>query len=429
MANSPSWLPFQGDASSRRAAVLGAALVLSLGLHVALPFVRWHHVEAVSESPITVELMPPPPMPLPEAEELKPVPNEEDSPSPPEPDKPAQADTAPTPKDAAVAAPAPEPEPAEEPVEPVEPEPPPPAESANPAVLPDQAAAARLAELERRRAERLAARERRLAEREARRAARLAEAAAKAGAKAGAGGEKGGAPDSGDWRTGKPSAVYLCSATGKGDEVRVSKSRPISEWVTIVPTALAGFSTRPALGGYLGGIQQVVGRDRTVGPRRIGFVEMSLPNDVLQIDLEEPRGVRIAVGRLDARCLIGFKYAQGLFPFSVVRAPVRLIDGQNNSVSALVDVTFFKDASLEMVAADGTALPFRRARLKNAQGIASNIRDHYEAARLAKGIADLFGIKLGSSSKPRGAEAKHSAPQGGRPDAARTSKPRPSTGH
>lgn len=425
MANSPSWLPFQGDASSRRAAVLGAALVLSLGLHVALPFVRWHHVEAVSESPITVELMPPPPMPLPEADELKPVPNEEDSPSPPEPDKPAQADTAPAPTKAAAAAEEPEPAPVEEPVEP---EPPAPSEAAPPAVLPDQAAAARLAELERRRAERLAARERRLAEREARRAARLAEAAAKAGAKAGAGGEKGGAPDSGDWRTGKPSAVYLCSATGKGDEVRVSKSRPISEWVTIVPTALAGFSTRPALGGYLGGIQQVVGRDRTVGPRRIGFVEMSLPNDVLQIDLEEPRGVRIAVGRLDARCLIGFKYAQGLFPFSVVRAPVRLIDGQNNSVSALVDVTFFKDASLEIVAADGTALPFRRARLKNAQGITNNIRDHYEAARLAKGIADLFGIKLGSSSKPRGTEAKHSTSPGGRSDTARTKNSGPSTG-
>lgn len=382
MANPLAWLPFYGDTRSRRAALFGAGLVLSLGMHVGLPFVRWQRVEAVSESPITVELMPPPPMPLPEAEELKPVPNEEESPAPPVPDKPPDPDaTAPDPDK--VADPA-----KDEPVEDIdEPDEPPPEESA-PRIDLNKDAAQRLAELEKRRAERMAERMKRRAALEAARAARRA-------ARGGAGGEKGGAPDTGEWKTGKPEAVWLCNAGDRGTELHVTKERPLSEWVSIVPTVLTGFVTRPNLGGYLERTKQVIGRDRTQNPRRIGFVEVSLPTDVLQIELEEPRGVRIAVGRLDARCLVGFKYAQGLFPFSIARAPVRIIDGENNSVSALVDVTFYKDVSLEIRSVDGTVLPFTRGRLKNGKDIEHNIRDHYEAARLAKGIADLFGISLG----------------------------------
>jgi hypothetical protein len=158
---------------------------------------------------------------------------------------------------------------------------------------------------------------------------------------------------------------------------------------------LAGFETRPSLGRYIDDIAQIIGRNRDTDPKRIGFVEMALPNDVLQLELEEPRGVRIAVGRLDARCLVGFRYASKLFPFTINRAPVRIIDSQNRTVSALVDVTFFKDVSLEIVSADGTELPFKRGRLKNGNNIQRNIQDHYEAARLAKGIAEAFGIKLG----------------------------------
>lgn len=374
LLNPLSWVPFHGDKRSRRAALLGAALVVSLSFHAGLPMVKWHNVEAISNETIVVEFMPPPPMPLPEAEELVPVPNEETVKAPIDEDKPVAARA--------------EPEPVEEPDEPDEPdepEPPPPTEE-TPKFKPSPEELARIAEFDRKREERKLQREKRRAEREAKRAAReLAEN----------GGKKGGAPPASDYKTGKPDALYLCNATDRGVELQVVKQRGIHDWITIIPTVLAGFETRPSLGKYVDGVTQIISRSRDVGPKRLGFVELSLPNEVLQIELEEPRGVRIAVGRLDAKCLVGFKYASKLFPFSIARAPVRIIDKQNNSVAALVDVTFFKDASLEITSADGTVLPFKRARLKNGNDIQRNIQDHYEAARLAKGIAEVFGIQIG----------------------------------
>ncbi len=371
LLNPLSWVPFHGDKRSRRAALLGATLVVSLTFHAGLPMVKWHNVEAISNETIVVEFMPPPPMPLPEAEELVPVPNEEAVKAPVNEDKPVAPKAEPDPVD--------EPD---EPEEPEEPEPPAPSENA-PKFQPSPDEMARIAEFDRKREERRLKREKRRAER---RAARdLAEN----------GGKKGGAPPSSDYKTGKPDAVYLCNATDKGLELNVTKQRGIHDWITIVPTVLAGFETRPSIGSYVEDITQVIGRARDVGPKRLGFVELAMPNEVLQIELEDPRGVRIAVGRLDAKCLVGFKYAGKLFPFSIVRAPVRIIDNQNNSVAALVDVTFFKDASLELTSADGTVLPFKKARLKNGNDIQRNIQDHYEAARLAKGIAEVFGIQIG----------------------------------
>lgn len=387
LLNPLSWVPFHGDKRSRRAALLGAALVVSLGFHAGLPMMKWHNVEAISNETIVVEFMPPPPMPLPEAEELVPVPNEEEVKAPVDENKPVAAKAEPEPVDEPD-----EPDEPEEPEEPDEPEPPPPSENA-PKFQPSPAELARIAEFDRKREERRLLREKRRAERDARRAAREA---------AENGGRKGGAPPASDYKTGKPDAVYLCNATDKGHELQVTKQRGIHDWITIIPTVLAGFETRPSLGRYVDDIAQVIGRTRDVGPKRLGFVELALPNEVLQIELEDPRGVRIAVGRLDAKCLVGFKYASKLFPFSITRAPVRIIDNQNNSVAALVDVTFFKDASLEITSADGATLPFKKARLKNANDIKRNIQDHYEAARLAKGIAEVFGIEVGPKRpKPR----------------------------
>ncbi|MBI1947664.1 MAG: hypothetical protein HYS27_18395 [Deltaproteobacteria bacterium] len=383
MANPLAWLPYHGDRAARRALLLGGALVLSSLAHVVLPFVRLSSVEAVSDEPMVVTLMPPPPMPLPEAEELVPTTDEVDSDAPEVEDEPARLPSAPTPE--AVTKPAepvaePSPEPPPEPVE--EPTPAPPVEPPPVPAVDNPDAAKRLAELERRRAERAAERERRRAERAARRKAALEK---------GAGGRAGGAPPSGEWKTGKPDAVYLCGADDKGTELYVSRTRSLDEWIPIVPTVFAGFPTRPGITGYLDDVQLIQARDRSK-IRRIGFVELALPNDVMQIELEEPRGVKLAFGRLDARCLIGFKYGSQLFPIVLLRAPARIIDKQNNSVSALVNVTLFKDASVEVTAADGAALPFSRGRVKNARAIQANIQDHYEAARLARSIADLFGI-------------------------------------
>lgn len=414
MANPLAWLPYHGDRAARRALALGAALVLSALGHFVLPFVRWHSVQAISTEPMVVTLMPPPPMPLPEAEELVPTTDEVDSDAEPVEDEPAKIPAAPdpevlkkkeTPEPETEPAPEPPPEPAAEP-----------AEDLPPPVLPaleNPDAAQRLAELEKRRAERAAERERRRAERAARRQAALEK---------GAGGRKGGAPPSGEWKTGKPDAVYLCGATDKGTELYVTRTRPLDEWIPIVPTVFAGFPTRPGITGYLDDVNLILARDRSQ-IRRIGFMEMALPNDVLQVELEEPRGVRVAFGRLDARCLIGFKYTSRLFPVVLLRAPARILDAQNNSVSTLLNITLFKDGSVELASADGTALPFAKGRLKNAKAIQANIQDHYEAARLARSIADVFGISLTPAPvKPnKGAAKTREAPAAtGRPAAAAT---------
>jgi hypothetical protein len=359
--------------------VLGGGLVLSLGIHLGLPFVNWHRVEAVSETPVSVSLMPPPPLPLPEADEPKISPDEDDSDAPKVPDKPIakQAKTEPTPAP----------------------------EEAKPEAKPEEKAAPPSVKLDSM-TEKLALqqkqREERIAAMQARRAAAIAAREAKRAQQGtdGSGGVKGGAPDTGEWKTGKPDAVYMCNADDKGEELHVTRARPMSEWIAIVPTVLAGFDTRPDLGGYLNRMQQISIRDRNQLPKRIGWVELALPNDVLQLPLEEPHGVKIAVGRLDAKCLVGFKYAGTLFPFTIQRAPVRIIDAMNNTVNALVDVTFYKDVSMEITSVDGTPLPFKRARLKNGNAIQKNIEDHYEAARLAKSIADLFGINLGPKKPP-----------------------------
>jgi hypothetical protein len=171
---------------------------------------------------------------------------------------------------------------------------------------------------------------------------------------------------------------------------------------------LSGFRTRPDIGDYLDELTQVVQREKR-GLKRLGFGEVALDNEVLQIELDEPRNVRIAVGRLDGRCLVGFKYTAQLFPMTLIRAPIRIIDGTKAS-SHLVDFVLYKDVSFEMRSTDGSVLPFTKGRLKNGKAIAQNIEDHYAAAKFAKSIAEVFGISFTtSSSATRNAQNTRSA--------------------
>jgi hypothetical protein len=362
---------------------------------MAVPFSGLvHRVEQISTGPIEVSLLPPPPIPLPEDDKLNVAPNEEDVDAELLDDEPVQQPEESEAQDAeAVPVPTP-PLPSESPT-------PPAAEPPEPAVeSPDGQAATEVnadeqqAERDRRRRERLEERRRRFEERRKKR-------------QRGSGGQRGGAPDTGEWKTGQPDAVYACTATDRGTELKVNKERSIHDWATIVPTALAGFRTRPDLGDYLDDMSQIVSRERR-GLRRLGFAEMALPNEVMHLELDEPRGVRLAVGRLDGRCLVGIKYASNLFPVALLRAPIRIVDGTNAS-SALVDFVLYKDVSFEMRSVDGTVLPFTKGRLKNGKAITQNIEDHYQAARFAKAVADAFGISWGnkssSSSKKKSALA------------------------
>lgn len=193
-------------------------------------------------------------------------------------------------------------------------------------------------------------------------------------------------------------AIYACTAHALGDEVQIRQQRPLSEWVTVVPTVLVPFDTRPGLGEYIEGVSQIVSRKHR-GVKRAGPVEFALPAEVLQMELDAPRGVRIAIGRLDGRCMVGFRYSRQLFPLTLHRVPVRIIDHQNRTAEALVDVTLFKDGSFELAHKDGDALPFDGGRLKNAESIKSTIENHYAAARALKEMAGWFGIDLAKMAR------------------------------
>ena len=383
----PPWDP---DATRGGGGLLAAGIFVSLLVHSGIPFggVFWPR-SSVSTLPVTIQFES---MPLPPAEEVVEAPDELDIDAP-DSDEPEPTPT-PTPPTKAVP---------DEPDEPDEPdgkkvEALPDGVAQPPPLAPDLKGdlAQRIAEREQARAEWQAERDKRRLLREARhRARRDRQAAAR----------KGGAPESAS-QQGTPDPVYLCTATDKGVEVVVRTERPITSWIPIIPTVFAHFETRPGLDKYLEHSNQVY-----VVRKRIGLMDFAAPAEVLQMKLEEPRGVTIAAGRLDVRCMVGLSYRPKLFPIKLMRMPVRIIDKQNNTVSALVNLTIFKDASIELSPYDNAqpSLPFTQGRLQNSKMIARNIEDHYQAVRLASAFAEFFGFK---STPPKPSTSPPARPRG-----------------
>ncbi len=378
--------PWDPDAARTGSVVLMVGLVMSVTLHGGIPF-GWMmtSVRAVSQVPVTMEIES---IPLPPAEELVESPDDVDSNGPDDDTPPDTPNIDPTPD----APKAPDVPPVKDPPPDVEPPDPPPMidEPISPPKN-DAELAQRIAERERKRAEWLAERERRAAEREARRkAAREAREAARA--------KKGGAPESG--KPGDPDAVYFCTATDKGEMVQPRTMRSITSWMSIVPTVFAHFDSRPGMSSYVGGLDQVI-----VPKRRIGFIDVAAPADVLSLPLDVPTGGRIAIGRLDARCVMGLKYRPRLFPIQLMRVPARIMKG-NTSVAALVNINIYKDASIDIELhkdAEAVTLPYTKGYLKNSKAIARNIDDHFQAVRLANAFAELFGMKPEKPQRSPGA--------------------------
>ncbi len=386
--------PWDPDATRTGSMLLVVGLLVSVGLHSGIPIAgsMWR-VKSITQLPVTMEFES---MPLPPAEELADGTDEVDDPVE-EPAEEPTPEAKPTPKE-----PEPEPEPAEpeptdaEPAD-AEPEPTeaPPAEAPPTEATPptsDAELAQRIAERDAKRAAWIAERQKRIAERAARRQAAREKAAREAR-------QKGGAPESGNTE-GTPEPVYLCTATEKGQSYTPRTERPITAWMSIVPTVFAYFESRPNLADYLGRMSQVY-----VPKKRIGIIDFAAPAEVMQLSLEQPAGTKIAIGRLDARCLIGLRYRPKLFPIELKRLPARIVNSKNGSVAALINVTIYKDASIDIAPYDASQppLPFTSGRLKNAKQIERNIEDHFQAVRLANAFAELFGVKKPAPAKaPKG---------------------------
>ncbi len=298
------------------------------------------------------------------------------------------------------------PAPPAEPTPPAHEERPPPVQSAPPAaredapqrVQPDRprTSRSRVADLRARRhrnAQRIAELRRRAAERSARAGA----AGESRQGKGGKGGGEGGGTARAEAKQGDPESVYACTKDGIGKKVDVRFDRPINDWVTVVPTVLMPFEARPSLGDYLEGVSQVVSRRRG-GVERAGPVEFALPASVLQMNVDEPRGVRVAIGHLEGRCLVGLKYTKELFPLTLSKVPVRVVDHANRSANALVNITLYKNASFDLEVIDG-ALPFDDGMLANAKNISETIEQHYAAARAFKEVAGWFGFDIAKMAR------------------------------
>lgn len=205
---------------------------------------------------------------------------------------------------------------------------------------------------------------------------------------------------------GDPRALFACDADTRGDQVHLRAERAVNDWVAIVPTVLLPFETRPSLGDYIDQTTQVVKRARS-GVRRVGGVEMAIPQEVLQLPLDMPPGGRLAVGHLDGRCLIGFSYTRGskdLFPITLTRVPIRMMFGKKTS-RALVDFTMNRDATFSVklhdkVDADKQGeLLFKFGRLKNGVGIQNTISSHINAAKTLSEVASWFGVDVKKMSQ------------------------------
>jgi hypothetical protein len=358
---------------------LALAVLISVGLHSGLPLI-WNAEIRQSEAVSVMEIIaaPPPDIPMPESDKVIEAPPD-DQIGEPEKGKPVDdpgdegdsksPDPAPT---------VPDPEPAPPPPLP---RPTPPSDRPNAVkTLPNENIESLVDRIARRKRERAEASKR-----------------AREGRRGGQGGtgDKPGGGSGPRTRTkkGKPGAVYVCHKDGLGQELVVRTERPVADWVTIVPTVLMPFKTRPGLGDYLKRMRQVVWRHRR-NVRPMGPVEFALPAETLQMPLDHPPGVRAIVGRPEGRCLVGMKYSRQLFPFSLKHVPIRLLDKRNKTVDAVVDIRFYKDGSFNIKSRDGTKLPFLKGRLKNSKGIKRTIEEHYNAARTLKDIAGWFGIDV-----------------------------------
>lgn len=200
-------------------------------------------------------------------------------------------------------------------------------------------------------------------------------------------------------KEGEPDDVWACEAEDRGYRAQVKKERPITEWVTLLPTALFAYPTEPSLTDYLGGVAQVTSRQRR-HVKRVGKWEFAMPRGEIEVELAAPLGVRAYLGRDDARCLVGFESTKGaFFPMTLKRVPVRIVDEEGHEDRVLADVRFHKDARFELLARseEGSAeddLPFEEGTLENAALIERTVDAHMGTARTFASVASFFGFDI-----------------------------------
>lgn len=128
--------------------------------------------------------------------------------------------------------------------------------------------------------------------------------------------------------------------------------------------------------------------------RRLGDgwrVDLALPASLAAIPLDEPRDHVVVLGRDDARCAISVEVTRQLFPLVMRGLPVRVVVEDRVVASAVVDVRVTADARIEVLRAEGDAIPFERGALARREKVADTLRAHASSFSAIVALAELLG--------------------------------------
>lgn len=174
--------------------------------------------------------------------------------------------------------------------------------------------------------------------------------------------------------------VFLCGARDVGAPVAITAARSMARYADLTPVGL--FPPR-----YLDEVAQV-GRDKAT----LGRIEMALPAREVIVQLDEPEGAVFAVGRRDARCLVGFSWSRDVFPLRFRNLPARYVAADDSVRELVMDVVLHMDASFELTVVSGDELSFSRGVLYDREAVARNLEQRATGARV---VRDFLGALFG----------------------------------
>jgi hypothetical protein len=192
------------------------------------------------------------------------------------------------------------------------------------------------------------------------------------------------------WRARHPAAgpsesVHACRAKERGPAVRVIRSKNLDRYVDFIPTGL--FPPR-----YARGMAQVIERKRD-GVAPLGHLEFAMPPREVPIPMDIPEGSIFAVGRPDARCIIGFSWTDEVFPMTFKGIPARYVDRADNVYEVLIEVKVHKDGTFRVRVEDGDPLPFTKGALYDHVNVSKKMRSQATGARV---VRDVVGAIVGN---------------------------------
>lgn len=174
--------------------------------------------------------------------------------------------------------------------------------------------------------------------------------------------------------------VRVCGAHDAGEPVAVRAARSMARYADLTPVGL--FPPR-----YLDEVVQVAREGDA-----LGRIEMALPAREVIVQLDEPNGAVFAVGRRDARCLVGFSWSRDVFPLRFRGLPARYVDADDQVRELVMDVVLHVDATFEVTVVSGDELPFTTGTLYDRDAVARNLTQRATGARV---VRDFLGALLG----------------------------------